>query len=112
MFNFLTPNVPQIDAEGVKKAIDTKEDIVLVDVRTPQEFAKGHIAGSINMPVAEVENKAEKVLPDKSKTMYVYCLSGSRSIQAVSTMIKIGYTRAYSMKSGILAWRVKKYPLV
>ena len=110
MFGFLSPKVPQIDAEVVKKAIDTKEDFALLDVRTPQEFAKSKIAGSINIPVVEVQNKVEKMLPDKNKTVYVYCLSGSRSVHAVDAMVKLGYTNVHDMKSGLLAWRVKGYP--
>jgi rhodanese-related sulfurtransferase len=109
MFNISSPNVPQIDASDVKKAIDTKADVFLLDVRTPQEFAKGNIAGSRNLPVDEVQNKVEKLLPDKSKTIYVYCLSGSRSVHAVAAMVKLGYKNVYDMRSGLLAWRVKGY---
>ncbi len=101
--------VPQIDAAEVKKAIDAGEDCVLLDVRTPQEFTKGNIAGSINLPVDQVENTIEKVLPDREKTIYVYCLSGSRSVYAVVALMKLGYNHVYDMKSGLLAWRAKGY---
>ncbi len=111
MFNFLSPKVPQIEAVEVKKAIDAKEDFVLLDVRTPQEFAKGNISGSINVPVDKVQNEIEQVITDKTKTIYVYCLSGSRSVYAVDTMIKLGYTKIYDMPHGLLMWRSKKYPL-
>ncbi len=109
MFTFSVPNVPQIDASDVKKAIDATSDIVLLDVRTEQEFAKGSIAGSINLPVDKVQDTVEKVLADKNKTIYVYCLSGSRSVHAVAAMVALGYTNVYDMKSGLLAWRAKGY---
>lgn len=102
--------IPQIDATEVKKAIDARKNFVLLDVRTPEEFAKGNIAGSVNLPVDQVQEKVVQTLPDKSKIMYVYCLSGSRSAQAVTDMIKLGYSQVYSMTSGLLAWRAKKYP--
>lgn len=110
MFNFFQPNVPQIDATEVKKAIDAKEAFMLLDVRTPQEFAKGSIAGSVNIPVDEVQAKIEGLIPDKKNTVYVYCLSGSRSIHAVEVMVKLGYSHVYDMRSGLLAWRAKGYP--
>lgn len=109
MFNIFSSQVPQIDAAEVKKVVDAKGDVVLLDVRTPQEFAKGNIAGSINLPVDEVDRRVEALLPDKNKSIYVYCLSGSRSVHAVAAMVKLGYTQVYDMKSGLLSWRAKGF---
>lgn len=109
MFNLFNSKVPQIDVPDVKKAIDAGADVVLLDVRTPQEFSKGNIAGSINIPVDEVQSKVGKLLPNKEKNIYVYCLSGSRSSHAVEIMVKLGYVHAQDMKSGLLAWRAKGY---
>lgn len=109
MFNIFAPKVPQIEAGDVKKAIDAKAAVILLDVRTPQEFAKGNISGSINLPLDEMQYKAEKMLPDKNKIIYVYCLSGSRSVHAVDAMVKLGYTNVSDMKSGLLSWRAKGY---
>ena len=103
---------PQISADEVYKAINDKMDIVLLDVRTPGEYSKGKIEGSINIPVDDVSSKIAATIPDKNKTIYVYCLSGSRSIVAVETMIQLGYTNIFSMTSGLLMWRSKKYPMV
>ena len=109
MFNIFAPKVPQIDVSDVKEAIDAKKDVVLLDVRTPQEFAKGNITRSINIPLDEIQDKVEKIIPDKNKTIYVYCLSGSRSVHAVAAMVGLGYQYVYDMKSGLLAWRAKGY---
>lgn len=111
MFNIFGPQVPQISAEDLKKAIDAKKEISLLDVRTPQEYTKIRIKGSINLPVDDLAGKVEKVMPDKDQTIYVYCLSGARSIQAVTEMIGLGYTNVFSVTSGLLSWRAKKYPL-
>lgn len=104
-------NALQIDVRDVYKKIQTKENFVLLDVRTPMEYSGGKIAGSINLPVDQVQDQVEKVLPDKEKTVYVYCLSGSRSIAAVEIMKQLGYKNVYSVISGLLAWRVYKLPL-
>jgi phage shock protein E len=101
-----------ITADEVKKAIDNNEEFVLLDVRTTGEYARGKIAGSINLPVDEVPEKIEKLIPDKDKTIYVYCLSGSRSVFALAIMEKIGYKNIYDMTNGLLAWRAKGYKTV
>ena len=110
MFGF-GPKVPQISVEEVKQSLDEKKDVVLLDVRTRDEFSRGRIAGSINVPVDEVAQKIESILPDKNKTVYVYCLSGSRSVHAVAAMEELGYAHIFDIKSGMLAWRSKKYPV-
>ena len=109
MFDFMTPKVPKVTVEVVKKAIDTKEDFLLLDVRTRQEYDKSHLTGAMNIPVDEVAEKAPKVLRDKNKTIYVYCFSGSRSILAVDALLQLGYTKVFDMSHGMLAWRAKGY---
>lgn len=112
MFNFITPDVPQITADEVKKALDEKQHVILLDVRTPAEYSRGKITNSINLPVDDVEEKVESLIPDKSQRVYVYCLSGSRSVYAVETMEKLGYTNVFNITQGLLAWRGKKFPVV
>jgi rhodanese-related sulfurtransferase len=83
--------------------------IIRIDVRTPGEFLKGAIQGSINIPVDEIREKIESVILDKDQTIYLYCLSGSRSETAANILTGLGYTNAYSMTNGLLMWRLKKY---
>ena len=66
-------------------------------------FARGKIAGSINLPVDEVPSKIESVIPDKSALIYVYCLSGARSAKAVTVLEKLGYTNVTNI-GGISAY--------
>lgn len=111
MFGFHQPSVPEVEAEKVFEDINSQKDIIILDVRTPQELLRGKISESINVPVDEIEEQVERVAPDKNRTTYVYCLSGSRSGVAVEQMIKMGYKNVFSMTSGILAWRAKNYPM-
>lgn len=104
--------VPQITADDVYKAINEKSDIILLDVRTQGEYANGKIEKSINIPVDDINTLAITSIPDKNKTIYVYCLSGSRSQIAVGIMKQMGYTNVFSLTNGLLMWRSKKYPLV
>ena len=109
MDDFSQPTVPQVNVEDVKKALDAKEQCVLLDVRTPGEYTRGKITGSINLPVDQIQSDIETVIPDKSAKVYVYCLSGSRSVYAVDMMGKLGYTNVFDVSHGLLAWRVKGY---
>lgn len=110
MFGFLAPNVPQITADEVKQSLDQNQDVILLDVRTKEEFANYRIKGAINLPVDEVPDKITSIIRDKKKRIFVYCLSASRSVHAVEAMKKLGYTDVFNITSGLLAWRAKKYP--
>ena len=111
MYDVVLPQVPTVSVEEVKQAIETKESLVLLDVRTPDEVSRGKLPGAINVPLDELLTKIVSVVPDKKTKIYVYCMSGSRSVYAVDAMIKEGYTNVYHVANGVLAWRVKKYPV-
>ncbi|MBU4098843.1 glycosyltransferase family 39 protein, partial [Patescibacteria group bacterium] len=95
MNNIQTNNSSEVSVEEVKKAIDLQENIILLDVRTLQEYEKGHIDSSTLLPFDTVSGKVTAIIPDKTQKTYVYCLSGSRSAQAVKTMVDLGYTNVY-----------------
>ena len=69
---------------------------VLLDVRRKDEYAAGHIPGSINLPLQEIED-IERTVTDKETPLFVYCLSGIRSGQAVSALKNHGYTKAQNI---------------
>lgn len=69
----------------------TTKGSVLLDVRTEEEYRRGHISGSRNIPVEKIAN-AENLLHDKSAPLFVYCQSGARSKKAVSQLKKMGFT--------------------
>ena len=110
MFGIFNPKVAEISVDKVKKALDAKEKVILLDVRTLGEVSRGKIAGSINIPLQEISSDVEKVIPDKKEKIYVYCLSGSRSAIATEEMVKLGYSNVFSVTNGILAWRASHYP--
>ena len=74
---------------------------VLLDVRTPQEYREGHIPGSQNVPLQQLD-KVEEVTENKDTVLYVYCRSGARSRQAVSLLNHMGYTNVHNI-GGIAA---------
>ena len=82
-----------------------REGAVLLDVRTPEEYAEGHIPGSVNVPLQSID-KVASALADKTKTVFVYCRSGARSSQAVAFMKQMGYTEVHNI-GGILDYNGK-----
>ena len=109
MFGFSSPKVPSLTVEEAKSVLDSDSSAVFLDVRTPNEVAKGKIEKSINIPLDTI-GTIESKLAEKSQKIVVYCLSGSRSVQAVDQMIKLGYTNVFDMKGGLLTWRGKRLP--
>ena len=93
----------KITPEEVKNMIDNQEEFVILDVRGKGEYDGGHLPGAINLPVIEIPFKAIKLLPDKNKTIVVYCLSGGRSKRAAMGLEKLGYTDVRDM-GGISGW--------
>ena len=67
-----------------------KNDVVLIDVRTEEEYKEGHIPGSLLIPLDQASNICT-IVPDKNKTLFVYCLSGGRSKNACGIFQKLGY---------------------
>ena len=101
--NEKTPTYEQITAEQAKTIMDTEKDYVIIDARTEEEFAEGHIENAILIPEYEIKDRAEKELPDKEQLILVYCRSGRRSKIASEELVKLGYTNVKEF-GGIIDW--------
>ena len=97
---FKQPDINQ----GVQEYKNTA-GAVLLDVRSPQEYREGHIPGSQNVPLQQLD-KVEEVKENKDTVLYVYCHSGARSRQAVSLLQAMGYTNVHNI-GGIAAYSGK-----
>lgn len=85
-------------------------DAPILDVRTPEEFSNGHLEHAINYDWngTEFENQIKSL--DKSKPVFVYCLSGGRSSQAANKMRSEGFKEVYEMEGGLMQWRSQNLP--
>ena len=70
------------------------ENIILIDVRTENEYNSGHIKNAINIPLNDIQNKIDY---QKDKPLAVYCRTGKRSLEAAKTLAKMGYTKIYDL---------------
>ncbi len=85
------------------------KDVVVLDVRTPQETALGKIEGAIEIDVTDPSFAQKASQLDKNKTYLVYCRSGRRSVAACSTMAEQGFGHLYNLVGGYTAWSTEKH---
>jgi len=78
-------------------------DVLILDVRTQQEFAGGHIPNAVLLPYIEIRATAENVISDRTRIILVYCQSGRRSEIAARTLIELGFVNVFDF-GGINAW--------
>jgi rhodanese-related sulfurtransferase len=102
--------IREVSVDRVKARIDQGERLLLVDVREESEWDKDHLPGAIHLGKGVIERDAEKVLPDPSKEIILYCGGGFRSALAADSLQKMGYTNILSMDGGVRAWRERGYP--
>lgn len=91
--------------------IQATKDAQVIDVRTPGEYEGGHIANARNINWNDDNFIANTASLDKSKPVFVYCLSGGRSGSAAKALRKEGFTTVYEMPGGMMEWRSKDLPL-
>ena len=94
----------QISMEEAKVIIEEEKGYIIVDVRTPDEFADKHIPNAINIPNETIGTEEIAGLPDKDQKILVYCRSGNRSKQAAEKLVKLGYTNVVEI-GGINDWK-------
>jgi rhodanese-related sulfurtransferase len=93
----------KISAEEAKAKMEASKDIIILDVRTEEEYSEGHIEGAILLPDYEISEKATEILKDMDATILVYCRSGRRSAISAQELSDLGYTSIYDF-GGILDW--------
>ena len=86
---------------------NVNKDILLIDVRTPQEFASGHLENAVNINYFDSDFTAQLKTLDKNKTVYLYCKSGRRSANAAEKLEDMGFVKIYDLEGGILNWQAK-----
>ena len=87
--------VTKTDAAHAKKMLRSNKDIILLDVRTPAEYEKDHINGSVLLPHDHIVKMAKYILPDKTAKIIVGCSSGFRSRIACAMLTALGYENVY-----------------
>jgi len=98
-------------AEAMRR-LERSPGTIVLDVRTPEEFASGHLASAVLLPVDKLGAKASAVLKDRNRAVVIYCHSGGRSDRAAKELQAQGFTNVASVVGGIVAWKAAGYPIV
>ncbi len=93
----------QINMDEAITMMEEESSYIILDVRTPEEFADKHIPGAINIPNETISTEEIPELPDKDQLILVYCRSGNRSKQASEKLVALGYTNIVEF-GGINDW--------
>jgi phage shock protein E len=100
----VTVMIGDIDIPTAKKMLAESPEIVLLDVRTPEEIALGKIGEAVEMDFTSPGFKEKVAALDKNKEYIVYCAAGGRSAKAVNMMKDIGFEKAYNLTGGYTGW--------
>ncbi len=85
---------------------------VIVDVRTPDDFAKGHVRGAINIPLQDLATRIGELAKSKTKNIIVVCQAGVQSSKAAAQLNQAGFNEVYSLSGGLAAWQSQGMPIV
>lgn len=105
-----TEGVTLVDVPTFDQKLTTK-GVQLVDVRTPEEFAEGHLPNAVNININDEDFKTKIATLDKSKPVLVYCKSGGRSGRACGVINELGFTNIIDLDGGITEWKAKGKPI-
>lgn len=86
--------------------------LVVLDVRTPEEYAAGHVVGARNIPHTQVAERLAELGDARERDVVVYCRSGRRSELALETLRAAGFTRLFHLDGDWLRWSAEKHPAV
>jgi len=99
-----------IAAKDAMALLQQRKNVYLLDVRTPQEFQQGRLAGASLIPIDQLLHRLGELPRDRP--ILVYCAVGSRSAQVFSFLARRGYAEVYNLDGGIYAWVAQGYPVV
>jgi sulfur-carrier protein adenylyltransferase/sulfurtransferase len=102
--------ISEIDATRARDRIESGEPVV-VDVREQDEWDEGHIAGAVHVPRGNLESRIERLAPDTSRPLIVYCSAGNRSAFAAKTLADLGYEDVVSLAGGFTDWKRNGFPV-
>src|SRR6266436_6013756 len=104
--------IKEVSVQEVHDKLNPENGFTLLDVREGDEWEQGHLDQAIFLPRGFLEVKADKILPEKSQPIVVYCAGGTRSALAAKTLQDLGYSAVYSMRGGFNEWKNAGLPFV
>jgi len=109
---FLPEDYKSISPADVKARLDANDLPFVVDVREREEFAQGHIAGAVNIPIRTLAANLSRLPSSRSAEIVTICPSGFRSAQVTMALTLLGYTNVKTMVLGMREWNARGFPIV
>lgn len=103
--NTIEPEYRQVSNDFVKKIIQSNNDYVFIDVRSPEEIKEGKIENALEIDIKSEDFKTKLDKLDRNKIYIVYCYAGGRSTKATDVMVALGFKRVYNLTSGYRDWK-------
>ncbi|HTN07280.1 thioredoxin domain-containing protein [Agriterribacter sp.] len=103
--------VKLLPAKIFAQSLDSAVHKQVIDVRTPEEFQSGHIAGAKNINIYDADFKVRLAMINKAQPVFVYCKVGGRSAKAAGTLHDLGFTNVYDLQGGMMEWENNKLPV-
>ncbi|MDA8362989.1 MAG: rhodanese-like domain-containing protein [Gammaproteobacteria bacterium] len=111
--------IQEIHPDELDEMIENHDDLLIVDVREPDEYGKGHIPGALLVPRGTLEGAAdpgnghriEPLCSARDRTIIVYCDTGARSALAADTLTQMGFN-SYNLAGGLVLWEADDFPVI
>lgn len=103
--------IQQLDAVALKQRLDAGDALWLIDVRTPEEYAAGHLEHARLLPLFQLPLRALTELPP-DRPLVLVCRSGARSQAAAEQLARLGFQHLINLRGGVNGWQAAGYPLV
>lgn len=100
----------ELSQEALLERLGSQAPPLVLDVRTPEEFASGHVPGARNLPVGELASRAGELDASRDATVVVYCERGPRALQAQAALSAAGFSTVLHLEGDMSAWREKGLP--
>ena len=100
----------ELSQDDAQAKIDAQQ-ITVIDVRTPEEFAGGHVPSAINIPYDQIGKRLAEIPVAKDQPILLYCRSGRRSDMAEKTLTDAGYTQLYHLQGDMIGWDDNNRPI-
>ena len=100
----------RVSAEDFYTKLVDDNSSIIIDVRTPEEFSKGHLRNALNINWFDENFESQLEILSRERPVFIYCLSGGRSAKALDKISGMGFKNSYELDGGILEWRKNNYP--
>lgn len=110
--SFCHAQVSHIQPQQLIKQIQNEKMLVIIDVRTEDEYTQGHIKGAINIPYDQLLKEQDKIIAYKDQQVILYCHSGRRAKMAEDTLQSLKFTKLIDLNGHMILWEQLQYPLI